>query len=584
MNIKAAIYTLFLTFVPLVAIFGQSKSITTESTTSADSLETEEGFSAKTDELYFDALVAKRHEDNSRAKTLLKQLVTSRPQMAAGHFELARLYADEKDMESAITSVKKAIALDTGNKWYRETYANMLAARKEFAEAAEVFARLSAVQTKDAEYPEKAAENYERAGKTDEALKYLDIALQRNMEDEELMLQKMQIFLDAKQYGKAAEVVQQMIKYDPRNGKYYKLLGDLYDNNKMGDKATTLYEQAVKKLPEDVSVQIGMATHSLRKGDTTLYKTWLKKAISNPSIEVDLQMELLSAYIQSMPNEAEAMADVLPIITDLVRQDPNDALLMAYYGESLEGAGKKDSAAMAYKRSLELKPSNYAVWGRVLGLYLEKPYADSLIKYSEKALRLFPNQAIVHFYNGVGHMNKDENPAAIKAINRALDLQAETEKDVLSLMWSTLGDIYYTTKQYTLSDEAFEKALALDPENANVLNNYSYYLSERKLKLDDAERMAKKAIELRPNEGTYLDTYGWVLYRKGNYQQAKVYIQKAVDAAKESADGTLYNHLGDALFKLNERSKAIEAWKKAKEKGVDDKNIDKKILEGKLYE
>lgn len=584
MNIKAAIYTLFLTFVPLVAVFGQGKSITTESTTSADSLETEERFSAKTDELYFDALVAKRHEDNSRAKTLLKQLVTSRPQMAAGHFELARLYADEKDMESAIASVKKAIALDTGNKWYRETYGNMLAARKEFAEAAEVFARLSAAQPKDAEYPEKAAENYERAGKTEEALKYLDIALQRNIEDEELMLQKMQIFLDAKQYGKAAEVVQQMIKYDPRNGKYYKLLGDLYDNNKMSDKATAIYEQAVKKLPEDVSVQIGMATHSLRKGDTTLYKTWLKKAISNPSIEADLQMELLSAYIQSMPNEADAMADVLPIITDLVKQDPNDALLLAYYGESLEGAGKKDSAAMAYKRSLELKPSTYAVWGRVLGLYLEKPYADSLIKYSEKALRLFPNQAIVHFYNGVGHMNKDENPAAIKAINRALDLQAETDKDVLSLMWSTLGDIYYTTKQYTLSDEAFEKALALDPENANVLNNYSYYLSERKLKLDDAERMAKKAIELRPNEGTYLDTYGWVLYRKGNYQQAKVYIQKAVDAAKESADGTLYNHLGDALFKLNERSKAIEAWKKAKEKGVDDINIDKKISEGKLYE
>lgn len=584
MKIKAAIYTLFLTFVPWVAVLAQSKSITTESTTSADSLESQEGFNAKTDELYFDALVAKRHEDNGRAKTLLKQLVTTRPEMAAAHFELARLYADEKDMDNAIVSVKKAIAVDSGNKWYRETYANMLAAQKEYGQAAEVFARLSAMQTKDAEYPQKAAENYERAGKREEALKYLDIALQRNIEDEELMLQKMQLFLDAKQYGKAAEVVQQMIKYDPRNGKYYKLLGDLYDNNKMSDKATAMYEQAVKKLPDDVSVQIGMAGHALRKGDTAAYKTWLKKAIANPAIEADMQMELLTAYIQSMPNETEAMAEVLPVIADLVKQEPNDALLLAYYGESLEGAGKKDSAAMMYKRSLDLKPATYAVWGRVLGLYLEKPYADSLIKYSEKALRLFPNQAIVHFYNGVGHMNKNENPAAIKAINRALDLQADEDHDVLTLMWSTLGDIYYTTKQYTLSDQAFDKALALDANNANVLNNYSYYLSERGLRLDDAERMSKKALELRPEEGTYLDTYGWILYRKGNYQQAKVYIQKAIDAAKENADGTLYNHLGDALFKLNEKSKAIEAWKRAKEKGVDDVNIDKKISEGKLYE
>jgi Tfp pilus assembly protein PilF len=144
--------------------------------------------------------------------------------------------------------------------------------------------------------------------------------------------------------------------------------------------------------------------------------------------------------------------------------------------------------------------------------------------------------------------------------------------------------VYYSAKQYTLSDETFEKALKLDPNNATVLNNYSYYLSERNIKLDEAEKMSQKSLELRPDEVNFLDTYAWIFYKKGDMEKARTYIMKAISLANGVNDATLYNHLGDVLFKQNEKAKAIEAWKKAKEKGSDDKNLDKKISEGKLYE
>lgn len=579
MNIKAPIFTLLLFFAAVNGVLAQPASLSIGDTT-----KTIEGKEASTSELYFDALVARRHEDNTRAFSLLKRFIAERPDVAAAHFEMARIHAEDKDMEAAIESVKRAIALDTNNKWYRETYANMLASRKNYAEAAEIYAQLSLKEQRDEDYPAKAAENYELAGKKEEALRYLDMALQRNIDDEDLMLQKMQLYLDMGKADKAAEVVQQMVAGDPRNGKYYKLLGDLYDNHNMVKKATELYEQALKKLSDDASVQIGVASHALRLGDSVRYKTYLKKAITNPNVDAETQLELLSAYIQSVPNEGSALAEALPLVEQLVAQDPTNATVLAYYGEALEGSGKRDSAALIYKRALDLKPGTYAVWGRLLGLYLEKPYADSLIKYSEKAIRLFPNQAVVHFYNGLGHLNKNEEQVAIKTINRAIDLQPETEKELLTSMYSTLADVYYTTKQYIQSDEAFDKALALDPASPNVLNNYAYYLSERGLRLDDAEKMSKKALELRPNEGTYLDTYGWILYKKGDLKGAKTYIQKAIDLNGANADATLYDHLGNVLYKLNEKEKATEAWKKAKEKGSDDKNIDKKIGEGKLYE
>lgn len=551
---------------------------------STDITETEEGRRAKTDELFFDAIKAKQHSDDEQAESLLKQFVAKRPEVGAAYYELAKLYGEQKKTEPAMASIKKALALEPQNKWYKESQASIYVAIGRYTDAAAIYGELAQADKQDEEYPVLAAEFYERAGKSQEAINYLDMALQRNMGDEDLQVHKMQLYLNMNKVDKAAAVVQQMITDEPKNGKYYKLLGELYDNNNMPDKAMALYNEASKKMPDDPSIQLGLATHYLVKGDTARYRDYVRKAITNAGMETDLQLELLKAYLSTMPDEATALTEALPLIAKLAAQGPPDAQILDYYGEALEGNNMPDSAAAVYKRALALKPSNFGVWIRLLSNYQDKAHADSLIKYSERAMKLFPNQAIAHFYNGVGYMNKGNYPTAIKAMNRALDLQPETEKEATAQIYSTLADVYYLDKQYAKSDETFEKALALDPANATVLNNYSYYLSERGVKLDEAEKMSKKSLELRPDEINFLDTYGWILYKKGDYDKAKSYIQKALSLANGMNDATLYEHLGDILYKQNEKSKAIEAWKKAKEKGSDGKNLDKKISEGKLYE
>ena len=151
-------------------------------------------------------------------------------------------------------------------------------------------------------------------------------------------------------------------------------------------------------------------------------------------------------------------------------------------------------------------------------------------------------------------------------------------------MYSEVAEAYHLNKQYDLSDAAFEKALKLAPNEPTLLNNYSYYLSERNVRLDEAEKMSKRSLEISPRQATFLDTYGWILYQQKKYQEAKEYIQKAIDLSGPKADATLYDHLGNVYYKLSDKSKAIENWKISKEKGNDDPQIDKKISEGKLYE
>ena len=533
------------------------------------------GKNAISDQIYFEAIKAKVRGDDKQAMDLLEQYVAARSDVAAAWYDLAKLNYKNKNATKATGYIKKAMELDGKNKWYKEQYASILADQGNFLEAAKIMSDLSKSEAQDPVYILTAAEYYERAKKYDEAIALLDKALLQSDGDEELLLHKMQVLLSMNEVDKA----------QPKEGRYYKLLGELYDNNKFSAKATEVYERAKKTLPDDPSVQLGIAEHYLKTGDSASYMAYVRKVIVNNELDAETQLEMLRSYVQTIPNDSVSRIQGLPLIRQLASQHPADAEVMAYYGAFLEENNKRDSAVWMYKRSLAIKPANFEVWGKLLGALTDKQDADSLIKYSEKAMRLFPNQGIVHYYNAIGHINKKEYPAAIKAVNRAIDMQPESDnKEAAVIMLSTLADIYHSNKQDDLSDQTFEKALKIAPNDASLLNNYSYYLSERGKKLDEAEQMSKHSLELRPNEATFMDTYGWILYKKGDYAGAKEYIQKAIDKAGAKADATLFDHMGDVLFRLNDKEKAVESWKISKQKGGDSPQLDKKISEGKLYE
>jgi tetratricopeptide (TPR) repeat protein len=543
------------------------------------------GKNAQADALYFEALKAKEKNDDEAAIKLFELYAAKRPDVSVSFFELSRLYYSSKKTELALTNIKKALALEPANKWFTEELAVILAEMGKYEDAANAMAALADKDLVDQSYAIIASEYYERAHKYNEAIVYLDKAMKRSSADEEiLMRKKVQLYLNLNNVEKAAATVQEMINKEPRNGVYYKFLGEMYDNNKLSAKATEVYERAKKLIPNDPAVQMGIAEHYLKTGDTVAYKTYVKKAIGNSSLDADDQVELLKDYIQTFPDEAVAIREGMPIIHDLVIQHPDNASILGLYGDFLEGSNQHDSAVLYFKRAVQVKPSEFDSWRKLLTNFTDKKDADSLIRYSEKAMKLFPNQAMVHYFNGVGHYNKKEYASAVNAVNRAIDMQPETNKALLAAMYSTLGDIHHSSKQDNLSDEAFAKALQMEPNDASVLNNFSYYLSERGVKLDSAEKMSKRSLELRPNEGTYLDTYGWILYKKGNYEKARDYVQKAIDLNVDRADATLYEHLGDIYYKLNNKAKALENWRIAKQKGGDDPQLDKKINDGKLYE
>jgi Tfp pilus assembly protein PilF len=144
-----------------------------------------------------------------------------------------------------------------------------------------------------------------------------------------------------------------------------------------------------------------------------------------------------------------------------------------------------------------------------------------------------------------------------------------------------LGDAYNGTKEYAKSDKAYEEALAYNPNNLYVLNNYSYYLALRKENLERAEKMSAQTVKDQPNNSSFLDTYAWVLYMREKYREAKKIIERAL--AVPGASSTLYEHCGDILFQLGDVEGAVVQWEKARSLTTQHDIIDKKIANRRLY-
>ena len=147
--------------------------------------------------------------------------------------------------------------------------------------------------------------------------------------------------------------------------------------------------------------------------------------------------------------------------------------------------------------------------------------------------------------------------------------------------YSYLGDAYNRLKNTNCLIKV--RTLALRPEKSVVLNNYSYYLSLRTKDLEKAERLSKKSLELNPDEATYQDTYGWILFKLGRYEESEKWIHKALQNA-ELVSPEIFEHYGDVLFKLNKIEQAKEFWNKAIDAGGDNLQLIQKAIQGKLDE
>jgi tetratricopeptide (TPR) repeat protein len=175
------------------------------------------------------------------------------------------------------------------------------------------------------------------------------------------------------------------------------------------------------------------------------------------------------------------------------------------------------------------------------------------------------------------YRGNEEFAAAAETYSKALALVPVPTKDQWRAFYYR-GIAFEQQKIWDKSEADFRKALSLSPEEPTVLNYLGYAMIERKVNLNEALGMVKKAVELKPNDGYIVDSLGWAYFQLGDYEEAAVQIERAVDL--NPADPIIGEHLGDAYWRVGRKLEAKFQWQHAKDNGPQPEDL--KRIEGKL--
>ena len=146
-----------------------------------------------------------------------------------------------------------------------------------------------------------------------------------------------------------------------------------------------------------------------------------------------------------------------------------------------------------------------------------------------------------------------------------------------------MGDIYHQKGMDREAFAAYDSCLHWKPDNIGCLNNYAYYLSLKGENLAKAEQMSYRTIKAQPNSGTYLDTYAWILFKQGRYEEAKIYIDQTLKN-DTMPDGTILEHAGDIYALSGDMEQAVTFWRRAVERGGGTALLEEKLKQKKYIE
>jgi tetratricopeptide (TPR) repeat protein len=524
--------------------------------------------------------------DHQQALNLYKECLKIDPSIAAAYFNVGKIFYDQKQYPDALPYAQQAARIEPGNSWYLDLYGTLLGGMGNYKEAAKVYEQMVKL------FPDNPDAWYNWAFFTEQNKQYSEaITIFSQIENryglsEEVTSEKVKLWLALGKKDKAAEELKKLIAASPDDPRYYSMLIDFYITNGMEDKALEVMEQLLALNPNDPRANLVMGSYYQRKADQPKAFDAYSKAFENRDLNIDVGISVLLSYLPafqtpSQSNEA-TRGYALKLAGQLARVHPAEAKAFAIYGDLLYQDDQPDEALKQYYQSIALDNSKFSVWQQLFFLYDQTRQYDSLLAVTLRAAELFPDQSMPFYFAGYANVQLNRYHEALTSIRKAIDIGSGDRK-FLSQMYSLAGDTYYNLKNHHASDSCYDLALVFDPSNAYVLNNYSYFLSLRGEKLDEALRMAEQANTLAPNTAAYEDTYGWVLFKSGKYNEAKEWIGKALKNGA-STDGTVLEHYGDVLFKLGEVDEAVMYWNKAKSFNVDSLTIDRKINDRRLYE
>ena len=520
-------------------------------------------------------------EDYPKALEKLLRAYQFAPANAAINYKLAEANMLSGNLRDATGYAEAAVRLEPKNTYYYLLLAQVQANQKQYEAATRTYATLVREVPGAGSYLFNLADLYLAQNKLPEALSALEQAEKQFGAADEIAFKKQQIYLRQRNLTAAVQEGEKLMQANPGESRYVLAQAELYANNNRLPDAIRVAEQALRLDPANAQAHLILAEAYRQQNNPAGSAQQLQLAFSSPALGIDEQVRILLSYLKQLPSpKAEVNETARTLAATTIVSHPKEAKAYAVAGDIESLTGHRREARDLYLKALRYDNSKFIIWERVVGIDSELNQPDSLLAHTDRALELFPNQAVLWFYNGVAQVQRKQPARGVKVLEQGRKLALDNA-ELRAQFDAQLGDAYHSLKDYEKSDAAYEAALLADPNNAPAANNYSYFLALRGQKLDRAKELMSKLLKRFPSEDTYLDTYAWVLYKQQDYAGARQALEQAL---KTSTDADVIEHYGDVLWQLKQPEKAVAEWQRARKAGPGSGLLERKIKDRKLYE
>ncbi len=586
---KIKIGWLFVTVLMLTSCGGIRSVRTAKTTAKADgaSLMKETLLSAeqqrKYDYFFLEAMRMKGKNEYDAAFGLLQHCLDINPTASSALYEISQYYMFLRQVPQGQVALEQAVAFAPDNYWYSQGLVSLYQQQNELDKAAALLEKMVTRFPSKQDPLFSLLDIYSRQEKYNDVISTLNRLEKRLGKNEQLSMEKFRIYLQMKDDKKAFQEIESLVQEYPMDMRYQVILGDVYLQNGKKQEAYDAYQKVLAVEPDNPMALFSMASYYEQTGQKELYQQQLDTLLLNKKVTSDTKISVMRQVIaENEQSSAKDSTQVIALFDRMMKQDMDDPQIPMLYSQYLLSKNMEQEAVPVLEQVVDLDPTNKAARLMLVSAAVKKEDYKQIIKVCEPGIEATPDALELYYYLAIAYHQAEQGDSVLSVCNRALEhITPDTRKEVISDFYSIMGDIYHTKKQMTEAYAAYDSALVYNPSNIGALNNYAYYLSVERRDLDKAEEMSYKTVKAEPNNSTYLDTYAWILFEKGNYAEARIYIDNAMKNDGEKSD-VIVEHCGDICFMTGDVEGALKYWKKALEMGSESKTLKQKI-EKKKY-
>jgi len=588
-RMKIKIGWLFVTVLMLTSCGGIQSVRTAKTTAKADgaSLMKETLLSAeqqrKYDYFFLEAMRMKGKNEYDAAFGLLQHCLDINPTASSALYEISQYYMFLRQVPQGQVALEQAVAFAPDNYWYSQGLVSLYQQQNELDKAAALLEKMVTRFPSKQDPLFSLLDIYSRQEKYNDVISTLNRLEKRLGKNEQLSMEKFRIYLQMKDDKKAFQEIESLVQEYPMDMRYQVILGDVYLQNGKKQEAYDAYQKVLAVEPDNPMALFSMASYYEQTGQKELYQQQLDTLLLNKKVTSDTKISVMRQVIaENEQSSAKDSTQVIALFDRMMKQDMDDPQIPMLYSQYLLSKNMEQEAVPVLEQVVDLDPTNKAARLMLVSAAVKKEDYKQIIKVCEPGVEATPDALELYYYLAIAYHQAEQGDSVLSVCNRALEhITPDTRKEVISDFYSIMGDIYHTKKQMTEAYAAYDSALVYNPSNIGALNNYAYYLSVERRDLDKAEEMSYKTVKAEPNNSTYLDTYAWILFEKGNYAEARIYIDNAMKNDGEKSD-VIVEHCGDIYFMTGDVEGALKYWKKALEMGSESKTLKQKI-EKKKY-